>query len=122
MNPRLISFLRTIFISFDILGLNIVFFATKEILDERLRDEQTYHYENLWLFTNISWLVASYFGFLYTEKFIAKFETFCKKTIHTYIYFTFILILYLFFYKQVDISRLFIISILGFTLSALLVN
>ncbi|HVG14438.1 MAG TPA: undecaprenyl-phosphate glucose phosphotransferase [Chitinophagaceae bacterium] len=122
MSQRLLSYLRTFFFSIDLLAINIVYFFSIELLDSRIFQEQNNYYERLWLFTNVAWLLATYISYLYSEQHIAKFENFSKKTLKTYIYFTFLLVLYLFFYKQVDISRLFIISILSFHLGALLFN
>jgi len=122
MNPRFLRQVRTLFFSIDLISFNIVFIITKLWFSNRIFSAADSHYERLWFFINMAWFIGAFFSNVYHDKYISKLKTFFKKTLQAYVYFMLFAVLYLFFYKQVNISRLFVINILLFNLSALILN
>jgi len=64
-------------------------------------------YYQLTLLLNLTWIVISWIKNLYGEAYLTSFEEFSRKTMHVYAYFVLISMLYLYFYKKTEISRLF---------------
>ncbi len=113
---------RLAFIIIDFLILNLIFlFAIQLSASEiSLKGESTYAY--FLFYSNIAWLGASWANSIYQAHNIATFETFCRKTAKAYIYYLAFSLAYLFFFKQVDISRLFVIITLSAVAASLLVS
>ncbi len=122
MNPRFLHQVRVLFFSFDLISFNIVFIITKLWFNNRISSAEDSHYERLWVFINVAWLIAAFVTDVYHDTYISNLKIFLKKTLQAYVYFMLFVVLYLFFYKQVNISRLFIINVLLFNLSALILN
>jgi len=64
-------------------------------------------YYQLTLLLNLTWIVISWIKNLYGQAYLTSFEEFSRKTMHVYAYFVLISMLYLYFYKKTEISRLF---------------
>ena len=64
-------------------------------------------YYQLTALLNLTWVVVSWIKNLYGEAYLTSFEEFSRKTMHVYAYFILISMLYLYFYKKTEISRLF---------------
>jgi len=108
MNPRLLLFARFLFIGLDILLLNLMLFLGQLLYDSYIPDRYNHEYFQLTIFLNIAWLTSSLIKRPYKPQYITVFETFCRKTMHTYAYFLVLCILYLYFSQKTEISRLFI--------------
>jgi putative colanic acid biosynthesis UDP-glucose lipid carrier transferase len=74
-----------------------------------------------WLISNIFWLLLSFFFRTYAVKVILNFEYYIKRTIQVFLVWIIFLFFYLFFYREFNVSRLYIITtILGFGFGLLL--
>jgi putative colanic acid biosynthesis UDP-glucose lipid carrier transferase len=60
--------------------------------------------------SNSAWLVLSFFLRTYATSHITNFEIFTKRTIQEYLLWIIFLLIYLFFFRELSISRLFIIA------------
>jgi len=79
-------------------------------------------YLQYWAISNGMWIVLSFFLRAYAIKVIMKFEYYIKRTIQVYLVWIICVLVYLFFLRAFELSRLFIIATtLGFGL-ALLMN
>jgi putative colanic acid biosynthesis UDP-glucose lipid carrier transferase len=122
MNQRLTILLRVSFILLDILVLNLVFIICHYVFSSHISTEAEIQYSYLWFFSNVAWIAASWGLGVYQDRFIYSFEKFSKQTMTAFFYFLGIEMLYLFFSKGFDISRLFLISILTSYAVCLLIN
>jgi putative colanic acid biosynthesis UDP-glucose lipid carrier transferase len=73
----------------------------------RLPVKYDIEYYQLTLLLNLTWIVISWIKNLYGQAYLTSFEEFSRKTMHVYAYFVLISMLYLYFYKKTEISRLF---------------
>jgi putative colanic acid biosysnthesis UDP-glucose lipid carrier transferase len=111
MNNRYSRILQFYEITMDFSTLNAVFFITKFLMRENISlGSEEYSY--FWLWLNTAWLLTSWLNHLYSEKTMASFETFSRRTMHTYFYWLVLVLTYLFFARQLAISRIFIIVIM----------
>jgi putative colanic acid biosysnthesis UDP-glucose lipid carrier transferase len=122
MNQRLATLLRISFVLLDLIVLNLVFIICNYIFKDTIPEEKTIQYTYLWFLSNGIWLAASWGTSIYQDGYIYDFEKFSRRTVSAFLYFLGIELLYLFFNKEADISRLFLISILSSFGISLLVN
>jgi putative colanic acid biosynthesis UDP-glucose lipid carrier transferase len=122
MNQRLANLLRISFVILDLVVLNLVFIICLYVFKDHLSVEKEVQYTYLWFFSNAAWVMASWASSIYHDHYIYSFEKFAKRTVSAYAYFLGICMLYLFFNKEADISRLFLISVLSSFAICLLIN
>lgn len=122
MNQRLANLLRISFVILDLVVLNLVFLISRLVFDDHLNSEQDVQYTFLWFVANGAWVAASWVSGIYQDQYIYSFERFAKRTVSAYAYFLGLCMLYLFFNKQADISRLFLITVLASFAISLLIN
>ncbi len=121
MNKQFLHFMQATLIFLDFLLLNIVFFSSQVILRGNIEEEFSTYYLEYWSIVNIFWILVAWAVGLYTAKSILSFETFFKKTIKAYLIWIICLILYVFFTRDIIVSRLFIIlTIIAFSFGLLL--
>lgn len=111
MNNRYSRILQFYEIAMDFSTLNAVFFITKYLMRENISLESA-EYSYFWLWLNTAWLLTSWASQLYGEKTMASFEIFSRRTMHTYFYWLVLVLTYLFFARQLAISRIFIVVIM----------
>jgi putative colanic acid biosynthesis UDP-glucose lipid carrier transferase len=111
MNRRLTLLLRVSFVVLDLFFINIVFFAVKLYYSEEIPQAFEAQYAYLNFFLNFAWLTVSWMNALYGDSKIYNFERFCKRTIRTFVYFLALIMIYLYFLRQQNISRFFILGV-----------
>lgn len=121
MNRRFLQFLQLTLVTLDLLVLNALFVLIGFFLNERVGTFLFIPYLIFWAVLNFCWILVSWIGKLYTPNNILSFELFTKQTMRIYI----IWILFIFFYSfishNVDLSRLFVITVCtGFGIGLLL--
>lgn len=102
--------------------LNLVFFLCQIIFAENIHYNTSSAYFRYLTFANSSWLLLSFFLRTYALSNILKFENFTKRTIQAYLVWIILVLFYLFFYRELSISRFFILSTTGGFGLALLLN
>ncbi|MEP7375353.1 MAG: undecaprenyl-phosphate glucose phosphotransferase [Chitinophagaceae bacterium] len=121
MNQRLATLLRISFVILDLLVLNLVFIICQYVFrDAIILNKEQYTY--LWFFSNAAWVAASWATSIYQDTYIYSFEKFSRRTMTAYVYLLALEMIYLFFNKDAQISRLFLISILSSFAISLLIN
>jgi putative colanic acid biosynthesis UDP-glucose lipid carrier transferase len=122
MNQRLTILLRIGFILLDLMVLNLVFIICRFIFRSNISPDVEILYSYLWFFSNVAWTAVSWGSNVYHERYIYSFEKFSRQTMSAYFYFLGVVLLYLFFTKEGNISRLFLISILTSFAVSLMIN
>jgi putative colanic acid biosynthesis UDP-glucose lipid carrier transferase len=122
MNQRLAILLRISFAFLDLLVLNVAFIICQYMFDEHISLDDRVQYTYFWFFCNAAWMILSWGMNIYNDRYIYSFEKFSKYTMHAFVYFLGIIMLYLVFDKQADLSRLFLLSVLSSFAISLLIN
>jgi putative colanic acid biosynthesis UDP-glucose lipid carrier transferase len=122
MNNRFLRSLQFYLALIDFTAVIAVFFTAHFLFRHwgYIGTEEEYMYFGFFL--SISWLLLVMVMNIYNEKHVMSFELFTKGTMHTYLYFLLILVIYLFFFRMIELSRYFIIVILAAIPLALLAN
>lgn len=111
MNARFSRLLQFYGISTDFLALNSVYLTAKYLMRENIAWESI-EYVHFWICLNTAWLIISWLNNLYSESKMASFEAFARTTMHIYFYWLVTVLIFLYFTRQMDLSRIFIIVIL----------
>jgi len=122
LNRQFDRYLQITLIVLDLIMLNLVFFLCQIIFAESIHYNTSDAYFRYLTFANSSWLLLSFFLRTYALSNILKFENFTKRTIQAYLVWIILVLFYLFFYRELSISRLFILSTTGGFGLALLLN
>lgn len=112
MNNRFLRLLQLYLGAIDFVVINVVFFLCVFFFKQQSSIVNEIEYINFIFFLNVGWLFLSVTINIYREKYIMSFEESTKIAFHTYIYFLLFAILYLFFFRLIDISRIFLIVLL----------
>lgn len=106
----------------DLLILNLIYLLCQIIfyrLDSLLLMET---YTLYWIMSNGFWITLSFFLGTYAQKVILSFQTFTKRTIQVYLLWIILIMFYLFFNREMVISRLYIITTISSFGCGLLLN
>ena len=112
MNSRFSRLLQFYGISTDFLVLNSVYLTSKYLMRDTI-GKGGLEYLDFWICVNTSWLIISWLNGLYTERRMSSFEVFSRSTMRSYFYWLVVLLIYLFFTRQLELSRLFIFVVLA---------
>ena len=107
MNARFSRLLQFYGISTDFLVLNSIYLIARQLMREDL-DQDSMQYMNFWVCLNASWLIISWLNNLYSEKKMSSFEYFSRSTMRVYFYWLVSVMIFLYFTRQMEISRRFI--------------
>lgn len=121
MDRQYLRYLQITFQLLDLVVLNIIVIGAKYLFISNIPSTSSSAYFYFLIFLNISWIVLSWLSRVYGETSISSFENFTKKTKGLYILWLCSVMVYLFFYRQFELSRYFIItSTIAFSLGLLL--
>ncbi|HPH86137.1 MAG TPA: undecaprenyl-phosphate glucose phosphotransferase [Ferruginibacter sp.] len=112
MNKQFKRYLQFSLIILDIVLLNISYFFSKFFFTEDISQNQFSSYVAFWIFLNTFWLLLAFVAGTYFEKIIIHFESFTKRTLQVYILWVIAILFYLFFSREILVSRFFILSII----------
>jgi len=113
MNRQFERYLQLSIVILDIAVLNLAFILARLVFFEKLGQGFTFNYTKYLLICNVVWIVLSFFFQVYITKVILNFEYFTKRSIQVYLAWMIVILSYLFFGREMTISRLFILSTLG---------
>lgn len=102
--------------------LNAIIMILKSFFGDKIPDTLIPVYLHYLFYLNASWVVLSWLSRVYSENHISSFEAFSKQTKQLYIIWLCAIMIYLFFYRKFELSRLFIILSLGIFGIGLMVN
>jgi putative colanic acid biosynthesis UDP-glucose lipid carrier transferase len=122
MNQRLTILLRISFAVLDLMVLNVAFVMCRYMFEGYIAADDKVQYTYFWFLSNFAWVISSWSTNIYNDKDIYLFERFSRSTMQAFLYFFGIVMLYLAFNKDADLSRLFVISVLTSFAVSLLIN
>lgn len=121
MNKQFERYLQITVVVLDLIVLNLVYLLFHFVLSKHFDSNTRNAYIIYWTISIALWLLLSLFLRTYADKIILNFEHFIKRTIQVYLVWIIFLMFYLFFFRELKISRLFIVStISGFGLGLLI--
>ncbi|PWT73107.1 MAG: undecaprenyl-phosphate glucose phosphotransferase [Bacteroidetes bacterium] len=118
MHRKSLLLIQWLLVGLDVLSLNVVFCSACYHFQQQFVKGLTFYYASFMFYLNIAWLCIALVAGQYKEKSIAFFEIFARRSLRAYLLFVLFGLMYLFFSKQVYISRLFtIVVLLSFALA-----
>lgn len=120
MNKQFIRYLQKSIITLDLLVLNVAFFIAILFLKEGIPPRYLGNYMVYLAMSNGLWLMFSFMLRVYADKIIIVFEVFTKRSLQVYLIWMVTVLLYLFFFQQIQLSRLVLLfSLSGFAIGLL---
>ncbi len=108
MNRQLERYLKGTLIFLDLLALNLSNFSLQGIFANHVNHEFLGAYNRYFLITNGFWLVLSITFALYSIRVISDFNTFVKRTVQVVLVYLMLVMVYLFFSRELLLSRKFV--------------
>ncbi len=106
----------------DLLALNLCYLICFIIFANQISALHRDSYIFYWVISNLFWFVLSFFLRTYTSKNILSFTAFTKRSLQVYIFWIILIMFYLFFSRELEISRLFIVSTISAFGAGLIIN
>lgn len=106
----------------DLLILNLFYLICQIIFSNLIGLFKIDSYIYYWGLSNGLWIVLSFILGTYSQKIILSFQAFTKRTIQVYLIWIILILFYLFFSREFEISRLFIFTTIGSFGAGLLLN
>jgi putative colanic acid biosynthesis UDP-glucose lipid carrier transferase len=122
MNSRFNRHLQLSLAILDFITINAVFFFAEYFFRKQLLITPNGEYMQFIFFMNITWLAVALAKNIYHERYIVSFEQFSRVSMHAYVYFLSTVIIFLFFFRMILLSRLFITVVLSSIFAMLLIN
>ena len=110
MNRQFERYLQITLLLLDIVALNVVFFVFQILFTNRFHFQSSDAYFKYILVANGAWLFLAFFLRTYSPNIILNFEDFTKRTIQVFLVWIILVLFYLFFSRELTVSRFFIIS------------
>jgi len=110
LNRQFERYMQIIFLALDLIALNITFLICQLFFTKSIHSDATDAYFRYVTVANASWLLLAFFFRTYSSNLILIFENFTKRTIQVYLLWMISVLIYLFFSRELIISRLFIIA------------
>lgn len=107
MNTRFLHFVQACVFCLDLLSLNLADVMWRLWLHVPSKPHEL-EYLNFLIWLNISWFAVAWLVNVYSEKYIMSFVAFSRRTMHAYLYWFILIMLYLFFTREYVLSRFFI--------------
>lgn len=107
MNQQFKRYLQLSLIFMDLFMMNFCFLLLGYILNHRIPSLWDKTYMSFLFYANIIWILLCFFSGTYTEKVMLQFESFTKRTVQVFLVWFILSMMYLFFSRIVEISRLF---------------
>ncbi len=114
--------MQVILIGLDLLVINACFITLALLFRSKSLITALDSYTNFYYFFNLSWISICIVVKVYSEKNVRSFESFARISMNAFLYFMGIVMLYLFFFHLLIISRIFIIVLLSSVSLCLLTN
>jgi putative colanic acid biosynthesis UDP-glucose lipid carrier transferase len=113
VNRQFERYLQITLVALDLVALNLIFFLFQIIFTNSIHYGSSNAYFRYLTISNASWLLLSFFFRAYAFSNILTFENYTKRTIQIYLLWIIFLLIYLFFSRELTISRLFILATTG---------
>lgn len=122
MNAQFSRYLKMTLIVLDLLILNLFYLICQIIFSNVIGLFKIDSYIFYWAISNGLWVILSFFLGTYSQKIILSFQAYTKRTIQVYLIWIILIMFYLFFSRELEISRLFIFSTIVSFGAGLLLN
>ena len=109
MNNRFLNHLQITLVVLDLAVINFIFFFSQMLFRRSLAITAVIEYDYFLYFMNICWIMITSLSGVYNSKTVVNFETFARRSMNAFLYFTGFVTLYLYFFHQIVISRTFIV-------------
>ncbi len=120
MNRQFERYLQMTLVALDLFALTIVYFICKIFFTDSIPVDYWSVYFQYWTISVAAWLTLSFFLRTYAGKAILNFEHFTKRTTQVFLIWIIAILFYLFFSRELRISRTFIIAtMIGFGIGLL---
>jgi len=113
VNKQFERYLQITLLTLDLIVLNLVYFICQIIFIKTVHFNSTDAYFRYLTVANAGWLALAFFLRTYSGSIILSFETFTKRTIQVFLAWIIIILFYLYFSRELVVSRLFIITTTG---------
>lgn len=113
MNQQFDRYLQFTLITLDFIILNLVFITTKIFFGDKISIDSSDTYFRFLAVANTAWLILTFFLRAYAGTTIHSFEVYIKRTIQIFLAWVIVILFYLFFLRELSISRLFVLSVTG---------
>ncbi len=110
MNSQFKRYLQVNLIFLDLVILVISFIIPRLLFHSRISTSTTYAYLVFGSYSFLSWAMFSSILGNYSEKVILQFESFTKRTLQVFLLWIIFVLLYLFFSREVQVSRFFVFT------------
>ncbi|MEO6220649.1 MAG: exopolysaccharide biosynthesis polyprenyl glycosylphosphotransferase [Ginsengibacter sp.] len=121
MNKQFERYLKMTLVGLDLIFLNVVYVVVEVFLVKRIVSNDLHPYFQYLIISNGLWLMLSFLCRTYTGKIILNFDHFTKRTVQVYILWVISMLVYLFFTRELVVSRIYIlITLLSFGFGLLL--
>ncbi len=110
MNRQFERYLQITLLILDIIALNLVFIIFQLIFTKGIHFKSTDEYFKYIIVANVSWIVLAFFLRTYGNSIILSFEDFTKRTIQVFLIWVITILFYLFFSRELVVSRFFVIT------------
>ncbi len=110
MNQQFERYLQIVLLALDLIVLNVVFFVCQIIFTNSLHFNTTDAYFKYLTVANAAWLLLAFFLRTYANTIIFSFESFTKRTIQVFLGWIILILFYLFFFRELTVSRFFILA------------
>lgn len=110
MSRQFERYLQITLILLDLVALNLLYLLCQIVFNDKIGFRLMNAYVLYWAISIAFWLLLSFFFRTYAEKRIMSFEAFTKRTAQVYLLWIIFIMFYLFFSRELSISRLFIVS------------
>lgn len=106
----------------DFIIINVVFFTAEALFRKYLLISYDIEYFYFIFFLNAAWLVVALAKNIYNERYIVSFEKFSKVSMQAFMWLLSVLVVCLFFFRWMMLSRIFVVTVLSGICVALIVN
>ena len=116
MNKQFERYLKMTLIALDLIVLNVIYIIVQFFLIKKIASKDLNEYFQYLIISNGLWLLLSFICRAYAGKIILNFDYFTKRTVQVYLLWVITMLVYLFFTRELTLSRLYIsITLMGFS-------
>ena len=110
MNRQFERYLKITLITLDLFALNTIFIILQVIFTKTVHYTSLDSYFRYLTISNAAWVVLSFFFRTYSNNIILVFENYTRRSIQVYLLWIIMILFYLFFSRELTISRFYIIA------------
>jgi putative colanic acid biosynthesis UDP-glucose lipid carrier transferase len=114
--------LQILFFALDLLFLNVAYMLAAEIFEESTESALFLRYIQYQIVMNFFWIILSWMGKVYSKSNLTFFNIFVESSLKNFFIWTFLIIVYLFLPRKVELSHAMVFTSLGIFLTGITLN